>query len=54
MIVLQITEDKRQELNESCIVICTYKTVSGQYVDAITYSYKTQYPDFIEVEVLGD
>lgn len=54
MIVLQITEEKRQELNDNCIVICTYKTTLGDYVDAITYSYKEQYPDFVEVDVLGD
>jgi hypothetical protein len=52
MIVLKIEENKRQELTENGIVICTYIRVDNdQEVDAISLEYQAQYPNFEEVEV---
>jgi hypothetical protein len=52
MLVLKIEENKRQELTDNGIVICTYIRVdNNQEVDAITMDYKDEYPTFEEVEV---
>jgi len=52
MLVLKIEENKRQELTEKGIVICTYIRVdNNQEVDAITMDYKDEYPTFEEIEV---
>jgi len=52
MLVLKIEENKRQELTENGIVICTYIRVDNdQEVDAIDMNYQSEYPSFEEVEV---
>jgi predicted secreted Zn-dependent protease len=52
MLVLKIEENKRQELTQKGIVICTYIRVdNNKEVDAITMEYKDEYPNFEEVEV---
>lgn len=52
MKILQAPENKWQELSNNLIVICAYQTKQGEQVFGIDMMYKTQYPDFVEVEVL--
>lgn len=52
MKILQAPEDKWQELSNNLIVICWYQTKQGENVYGIDMMYKTQYPDFVEVDVL--
>ena len=51
MKVLKIQEDKRQELTDNVIVICTYITLDNNEIDGISIDYKDLYPEFEEVEV---
>jgi len=52
MLVLKIEENKRQELTDNGIVICTYIRVDNdQEVDAIDMQYQSEYPSFEVVEV---
>lgn len=52
MKILQAPENKWQELSNNLIVVCQYTTKQGEQVFGIDMMYKTQYPDFVEVEVL--
>ena len=52
MKILQAPQDKWQELSQNLIVISQYQTKQGETVYGIDMMYKTQYPDFVEVEVL--
>lgn len=53
MIVLKVIDSYREELNQKCIVICTYKLLSdNSEVDCITLDYKNEYPQFEMVEVI--
>ena len=52
MKVLQAPEDKWEELSNNLIVICVYQTKQGEQVFGIDIIHKTQYPDFVDVEVL--
>lgn len=52
MKVLQVTENLFEELANEKIVVCLYQTKQGEQVFGIDMMYKTQYPDFVEVEVL--
>lgn len=51
MKVLKIQENKRQELTDNVIVICTYVALDNSQIDAISVDYKDLYPEFEEVEV---
>ncbi len=51
MKVLKIEENKRQELTDNVIVICTYVALDNSQIDAISFDYKDLYPEFEEVEV---
>ena len=51
MKVLKIQENKRQELTDNVIVICTYITLDNNEIDGISIDYKDLYPEFEEVEV---
>ena len=52
MIVLKIEEEKRKELTEKGIVICTYiRADNNKEIDAISIEYKNEYPTFVEVKV---
>lgn len=51
MKILKITEDKRSELTDLGIVICTYNTVEEGQVDGIDIKHKEQYPNFPELDV---
>lgn len=53
MIVLEITQDKANELRDNLIVVCEYQTKQGEQVFGIDMMYKSQYPDFEEIEVLN-
>lgn len=52
MQVLKIEENKREELNEKGIVICSYKTIEDLYISAISLDFKNEYPSFEIVEVI--
>lgn len=52
MKILVPTDEKRQELRDNLIVVCQYTTKQGETVFGIDTMYKTQYPDFVEVDVL--
>ena len=52
MKILQASQDKWQELSNNLIVICSYQTKQGEQVFGIDMMYKTQYPDFVEIDVL--
>lgn len=52
MKILQAPENKWQELSNNLIVVCQYTTKQGEQVFGIDMMYKTQYPDFVEVDVL--
>ena len=52
MKILQAPQDKWQELSQNLIVISQYQTKQGETVYGIDIIHKTQYPDFVEVEVL--
>lgn len=52
MKILQAPQDKWQELSNNLIVVCAYQTKQGEQVFGIDMIYKSQYPDFVEVEVL--
>jgi hypothetical protein len=53
MKILIPTTEKRQELRNKLIVVCQYnRKDNNEVVYGIDYSFKSQYPDFIEVEVL--
>lgn len=52
MKILQAPQDKWQELSNNLIVICQYQTKQGEQVFGIDMMYKSQYPDFVELEVL--
>lgn len=51
MKVLKIQENKRQELTDNVIVICTYITLDNNEIDGISIEYKDLYPDFEEIEI---
>ena len=54
MKILIAPQDKWQELSNKLIVICQYNSKdNNEVVYGIDYSFKSQYPDFIEVEVLS-
>jgi hypothetical protein len=54
MKILIPTIEKRQELRDNLIVVCAYnRKDNNEVVYGIDYSFKSQYPDFIEVEVLS-
>ena len=52
MKILQAPQDKWQELSQKLIVISQYHTKQGEQVFGIDMMYKTQYPTFVEVDVL--
>lgn len=57
MIILEITtgeqSQQRQQMNAEGVVICTYiRADNGVEVDGIDYSYKSQFPELPEVEVV--
>lgn len=52
MKILQAPQDKWQELSNNLIVVCAYQNKQGNQVFGIDVMYKTQYPDFVEVDVL--
>lgn len=52
MKILQAPQDKWQELSNNLIVVCAYQTKQGEQVFGIDMMYKSQYPDFVEVDVL--
>ena len=49
---LEITENKRLDLNNNAIVICSYIKISGGISDCIELEYQTQYPDFKTIDVI--
>jgi hypothetical protein len=51
MKALKIAEDKREELTANNIVICTYILEDEREADCIHISFKSKYPNFIEVTV---
>ncbi len=54
MIILEVTtNEQRQQMNEHCIVICTYiRADNDEEVDGISYEYKSRFPELPEVEVV--
>jgi hypothetical protein len=53
MIVLEVPEFRKNDMNNLGIVICTYLRLSDNTeVDAISFDYKSQFIDFLEVEVI--
>ena len=53
MKALKIKENKRQEITEKGIVICTVMTAKGE-ADVIAERYKKDYPGFVEVEIIEE
>lgn len=54
MKILIAPQDKWQELSNNLIVICQYNSKdNNEVVYGIDYSFKSQYPDFEEVEALS-
>jgi len=51
MKALKIKKDKRQELTESGIVICTYKDMDGNEFDGVGIEFKDDYPTFEEINI---
>jgi hypothetical protein len=53
MKILIPTTEKRQELRDKLIVVCQYnRKDNNEVVFGIDMMYKSQFPDFLEVEVL--
>jgi hypothetical protein len=52
MKILQAPQEQWQELSQNLIVTCGYQTKQGEQVFGIDMMFKSQYPDFLEVEVL--
>ena len=52
MILLKVTEDRFNEMNEKGIVICTYISISGEEINAISIEFKSDFPELEEVEVI--
>lgn len=54
MKILIAPQEQWQELSNNLIVICQYNSKeNNEVVYGIDFSFKSQYPDFIEVEVLS-
>jgi hypothetical protein len=49
--VLEVSQNRHQEMNDLGIVVCTYKKVGGGEVDAISYDYQQQFTELEEVLV---
>lgn len=49
--VLEVPQNRHQEMNNLGIVVCTYLKVGGGEVDAIGFEYKQQFPELLEVLV---
>jgi hypothetical protein len=51
MTALKITEEKRKELTDAGVVICTYVDSEGNDFDGISDEYSALYPEFEVVEI---